>query len=229
MTALRSALSHAAALSWIGFVVAGSWAFVAWMTVDMHHPWIMLMMPPSVGHWRMDTTVAVFLMWAIMMVAMMLPSAAPVLLAFDQLERKRSPGDRQARTTLAFAAGYIAVWIGFAMAATTLQWMLLRLGLITAMVKSASPWLTTAVLAMAGAYQLSPWKDACLNSCRTPMGFLLTEWRPGYRGAWRMGVKHGVYCVGCCSEAMELEDSVHRLVRRCWHSQFATDLDYMAS
>lgn len=204
MTAIRYVLAHVAILSWLGLAITAGWAFIAWMSLDMRHPWVMLMMPATTA-WGVSTVMAVFAMWAIMMVAMMLPSAAPMLLTFDRLERSRRQENNGGRNaTLVFVAAYVTMWVGFAVAATASQWILLALGLITPMIESASVLLTAAALAVAGAYQLSPWKDACLHECRTPMGFLITEWQPGYRGAWRMGLKHGLYCLGCCWALMLL-------------------------
>jgi predicted metal-binding membrane protein len=129
-------------------------------------------------------------MWWIMMVAMMLPSAAPMILLFATVSRRQREQGRSYVPTALFAATYIVVWGLFSLAAAALQSRL----------ETASPpaWLSGALLLSAGLYQLTPLKDSCLRQCRSPLNFLMTRWRPGWRGALRMGVEHGAYCVGCC-------------------------------
>lgn len=200
---LRIALERARLVSLLGLVGAAGWAFVGWMTLDMGHPWVVLMMPTS-AFWRPETVVAVSIMWSLMMVAMMLPSAAPMIGTFDNLARRKPGPAAKAWRTSAFVAGYLVIWIGFSLVATALQWSLQGLGLVTPMAVSASPLLTYGLLAIAGLYQFSPLKHACLRYCRSPIGFLLMEWRPGVSGAWAMGLKHGTYCLGCCWAVMLL-------------------------
>ncbi len=200
---LRIALERARLVSLLGLVGAAGWAFVGWMTLDMGHPWVVLMMPTS-AFWRPETVVAVLIMWAMMMVAMMLPSAAPMIATFDNLERRKTGPAAEPWRTSAFVAGYLMIWIGFSLVATALQWLLQGLGLVTPMAESASPLLTSGLLAIAGLYQFSPLKHVCLRYCRSPIGFLLMEWRPGVSGAWAMGLKHGSYCLGCCWAVMLL-------------------------
>ena len=143
-----------------------------------------------------------FLMWAVMMAAMMLPTAMPMALMFVRLS-----GDRAgvARTLAGFILGYLVVWAGFSAGATALHWGLEAGGLVTRMeMRLASAWAIGAVLAVAGVWQLTPLKDACLARCRSPIGFLLSEWRPGLAGATVMGLRHGLFCVGCCWALMAL-------------------------
>lgn len=132
-----------------------------------------------------------FLMWWIMMAAMMLPSAAPMILLFSTVSRRSREQGRPYVPTAVFALAYLAVWGGFSLLAASLQWWIEVGGV-------SSPWMNGALLLGAGAYQLTPLKDACLRQCRSPLNFLMTRWRPGWRGALRMGVEHGAYCVGCC-------------------------------
>lgn len=200
---VRRALIRADVVVAIGLVLVASWAFVAWMTMDMSHPFVMRMMPFSAS-WNWATLVAVFLMWSAMMVAMMLPSAAPMMLTFDAIEQRKD-GETTARSrTLLFGAAYLIIWVGFSAIATGAQWALQYANLITPMIVSKSSWLTAALFILAGAYQLTPLKQACLNYCRTPIGFLMTEWKDGLNGAWHMGLKHGLYCTGCCWALMLL-------------------------
>lgn len=200
---LRAALEHAHLVSLLGLLGAAGWAFVAWMTLDMSHPWVVLMMPTSAA-WQPPTIVAVAIMWAMMMVAMMLPSAAPMIVTFDNLEQRKAGQHREPWRTTAFVGGYLMMWLGFSFLATGLQWALQAFGLVTPMVVSTSPWLTSGLLALAGLYQFSPLKYVCLRYCRSPIGFLLMEWRPGTAGAWMMGITHGGYCLGCCWAVMVL-------------------------
>lgn len=133
-----------------------------------------------------------FLMWWIMMVAMMLPSAAPMILLFDTVSK------RQHVPTAIFAGTYLAVWGLFSLVAASLQWWVeMRFEPVMSEGISAR-WASAALLLSAGLYQLTPLKHACLRQCRSPLNFLMTRWRPGWRGALRMGVEHGAYCVGCC-------------------------------
>lgn len=135
-------------------------------------------------------------MWATMMVAMMLPSAAPAILLYAQVHR-HSRGDEGPPPTAAFLAGYLACWLAFAAVAAVLQGALGTMGL-------ASREASAAVLIAAGLYQLSPLKDACLSRCRLPAQFLSRYYRPGASGALRLGLLHGAYCVGCCWLLMAL-------------------------
>lgn len=200
---LRLALERARLVSLLALVGSAGWAFVGWMTLDMGHPWVVLMMPTS-AFWRAETVFAVAMMWTMMMVAMMLPSAAPMIATFDGLERRKiGPAAAPWRTTV-FVAGYLMVWTGFSFTATALQWSLQGMGLVTPMAESASSWLTSGLLAIAGLYQFSSLKQVCLRYCRSPIGFLMMEWRPGISGAWVMGLKHGSYCLGCCWAVMLL-------------------------
>ncbi len=146
-----------------------------------------------------------FAMWAVMMVAMMAPSAAPMLLMFAAVNRKRREREAPYVPTGIFLAGYVIVWTVFAAAATGGNWGLHQASLLSSMMgASTSGYLGGALLLAAGAFQWSPLKYACLKQCRTPMGFMMTSWRDGPRGALRMGLEHGTYCLGCCWALMLL-------------------------
>ena len=200
---MRKLLHHAQIMTAMAIVLAASWSFVAWITLDMSHPFVRQMMPGDTS-WSLVTVGAVFMMWAGMMVAMMLPSAAPMILTFDTFERGRVQSEMNALRTLHFAGAYLAMWVAFAALATGLQWGLLESGLLAPMIVSRSDWMTAGLLVLAGLYQLTPLKHACLQQCRTPIGFLVTEWREGTGGAWTMGPRNGAYCVGCCWALMLL-------------------------
>jgi len=139
-----------------------------------------------------------FAMWWTMMVAMMLPSAAPMILLFATVSQGEKAQGRPYVPAAVFAATYLAVWGAFSFAAAGLQWWIeSRIEPVMAEGLS-SRWASAALLVAAGAYQLTPLKDACLRTCRSPLHFVLTRWRPGRGGALAMGVEHGAYCVGCC-------------------------------
>jgi predicted metal-binding membrane protein len=154
------------------------------------------MMVPAV--WTLGYAGLMFVMWWAMMAAMMLPSAAPILLLFARVNRNQKAGGRPFVPTGIFAAGYLAAWGGFSAFATGLQWELERLGLLSPMMATTSYWFGSAILLAAGVWQLTPIKSICLRHCRSPMGFLVQSWRPGRLGAIRMGLEHGSYCLGCC-------------------------------
>ena len=137
-----------------------------------------------------------FLMWLVMMVAMMTPAVAPLVLMFDRVQRYR-PGQAHARTWV-FVGGYFSAWAVFSLAATGLQILLIALQWVDAMTVSRRLPLTGALLVVVGVYQWLPVKVDCLEHCRGPVEFLIEHHRPGLVGGWRMGVEHGSYCVGCC-------------------------------
>ena len=143
-------------------------------------------------------------MWAVMMVAMMLPSAAPTILLFGSVSRRRRQEGQPAVPVAVFTLGYLLVWTVYAAAAGSAQWELHRLALLSPAMASASPWLAGGLLIGAGVYQLLPIKAACLSHCRTPFSFFSTEWREGVGGALAMGIHHGTFCVGCCWALMAL-------------------------
>jgi len=158
----------------------------------------MSIMTPAV--WTAGYAALIFSMWWIMMVAMMLPSATPTLLLFARVNRKEKAGGRPYIPTAVFAAGYLTIWGAFSAIATGMQWGLERLGLLFSVMGTGTPnpWLSGAILIAVGAWQLTPIKTVCLRHCRSPFGFLANHWRPGRPGAFRMGLEHGAYCLGCC-------------------------------
>lgn len=137
-------------------------------------------------------------MWTAMMAAMMLPAAAPMILLFGTLYRtKRERGDSFVPTWV-FVAGYLAVWVGFGAGAWAVGDFAEAVARAYPMVRELGPRIAAAAMIAAGLYQLTPLKQRCLSHCRSPLSFLMHHWRPGAGGAWRMGIDHGVYCVGCC-------------------------------
>jgi predicted metal-binding membrane protein len=145
-----------------------------------------------------------FAMWAVMMVAMMLPSATPMILIFSKVAKKREADRRSFTPTWTFLAGYLLVWTGFSVIATALNWFLHDSGTLTSMMGRTTPVIGGILLIAAGIFQWTTIKDACLAHCRSPLGFLMSNWREGASGALAMGLKHGVYCLGCCWMLMVL-------------------------
>ena len=158
----------------------------------------MAMSGPDMKPWAAAAIAPLFLMWAEMMVAMMIPSAAPMILTFARVNRQRREQERPFVPSGLFLLGYLVVWAAFSFAAALAQWALHGAALLSPMMKSSSPVLGGALLISAGAFQWTPWKRACLNHCRSPLSFLLGDWREGRSGALAMGIRHGAYCTGCC-------------------------------
>jgi predicted metal-binding membrane protein len=145
-----------------------------------------------------------FAMWTVMMVGMMLPSAAPAILLYGTLVRRHAGHGRVLPATWIFTAGYLLAWAAFSAAAALLQAGLQHYLLLDPMMAASNQSLSALLLAAAGLYQLTPLKDRCLSRCREPLAFFITHWRPGVAGALRMGMSHGAYCVGCCAGLMLL-------------------------
>jgi predicted metal-binding membrane protein len=161
-------------------------------------------MAPRIRPWSARDLAFTFAMWAVMMVAMMVPSASPLILLHLGTQRRQGSTGHATPATGAFVLGYLLVWTGFSAVATFLQWGLERLALLSPMMVGTSDVFGGTVLAAAGIYQLTPIKEACLRHCRSPVGFIMHHWRPGTRGALVMGLHHGLYCIGCCWLLMAL-------------------------
>jgi predicted metal-binding membrane protein len=142
------------------------------------------------------------IMWAVMMIGMMLPSATPMILLFTMVQRKQ--GTRPILTTGTFAAGYLIIWGGFAVVAAGLQVELGQMALLSPSLALVSKRLAGITFLLAAAYEFSPLKNRCLTQCSSPLSFITVHWRPGIAGALRMGIVHGAFCVGCCWALMLL-------------------------
>jgi predicted metal-binding membrane protein len=162
----------------------------------------MAMMTPAV--WTPGYAVLMFFMWWVMKVAMMLPSAAPMILLFATVNRKQRDTGHPYVATSIFAIGYLAAWAGFSLVAVILQWGFQRTGILSPMLVATNAMFGGFLLLAAGVYQLTPIKHACLRHCRSPLAFLSSHWRRGARGALCMGLLHGAFCVGCCWFVMGL-------------------------
>jgi predicted metal-binding membrane protein len=193
-------------LSGLTAAVTLAWAYVLCLSWGMEHmdAGVATAIMPSMTNWGAIDLLLVLMMWAIMMAAMMLPSIVPMVLFFTSLSRQRRAQQLPYVHTSVFVLGYLVVWSGFSVFATLTQWGLLEARLVTPMMVSATPLLGGSLLVIAGVFQFTPLKRACLSKCASPLGFLLTEWRDGTLGAWIMGLRHGAYCVGCCWLLMAL-------------------------
>ena len=175
----------------LAVVTLASWAWIVVMALDMYGPMTGASAWMMTPHWDGPHLLLLWAMWAVMMTAMMLPSAAPMILL---------AGD----ATRGLVAGYLAVWTLFSLGATALQWVLGQLLIINPMMEASSRNIAAAFLVLAGIYQWTPLKQACLTTCQSPMTFITSRWRSGPWGAFRMGLEHGAYCVGCCWALMLL-------------------------
>jgi len=162
------------------------------------------MAAPRLQPWTGVDFVLMFVMWSVMMVAMMVPSAAPMILLFAKVQRNRERNESPFAPTSAFVLGYVLVWSAFSAVATIGQWALHGAALLSPRMVSTSSVLGGVLLIAAGIFQWTPLKRACLRHCRSPLHFFMTEWRDGARGALKMGIRHGAYCVGCCWALMAI-------------------------
>jgi predicted metal-binding membrane protein len=182
-----------------------AWTYVGYLAWDMGTmDMSMEMAMPRMQTWSVLDLVLLFIMWAVMMVAMMVPTAASMILIFAKIQRQRRAQERPYVPTVIFLSGYLLVWAGFSVLATLAQWGLHSVALLSPMMVSTSPILGGMILLAAGIFQWTPLKYACLTHCRSPLSFLMTDWREGHRGALIMGLRHGSYCTGCCWFLMAL-------------------------
>lgn len=183
-------------------VVLVCWGWLlAGAGMDMHRMDGMLM-PMSPAEWTPGHFGLMLAMWATMMAAMMLPSAAPMLLFYGVIARRRAESGGRIGSTASFGLGYLAVWSAFSLAAVVLQYGLEQAALLSPMMETTSVALGGAILIAAGIHQWTPLKQACLRHCRSPLEFVTGYWRSGERGASAMGLRHGAYCLGCCWAVM---------------------------
>src|SRR5262249_55779496 len=205
----------------VGTALAGlaalAWGYVLWLAADMDMggmdmtgfrmiPAGLGIMAPANAPWGAIEFAFVFAMWAVMMVGMMAPSAAPMILMYARVGRQGAAKGTPFAATGWFAAGYFLVWIGFSLVATVAQWALERAALLNAEMASANYALGAVILIAAGVYQWTPLKDMCLTQCQTPLLFLMRHggFRQDALGCVLLGLRHGAYCVGCCWMLMAL-------------------------
>ncbi len=184
-------------------IVVLSWAYVVYLAWQMEgmDPGMAM---PQIQSWSGTDLLLMFLMWAVMMVAMMVPSAAPMVLMFATVNRQRRARTAPYVPTAVFALGYVVVWAVFSLAATLTQWGLNEAALLSSMMRSTTTVLGGLLLMVAGVFQWTPLKEACLAHCRSPLGVIMTHWREGRLGAFLMGLHHGTFSVGFSCEIMTL-------------------------
>ncbi len=196
-------------LGGVGGIAVLAWAYTIFEARRMNLTSVcecmrMKMSGPDLTSWPAMTLLPLFLMWAIMMIAMMLPSAMPMILTFAAVSRNRQGIGRHYIPLSIFVLGYVAIWCAFSVVAAVSQWWLHRAALLSASMMSNSRWFAGALLLAAAAFQFTPFKRACLTHCRGPLEFIMTRWREGNVGAFRMGLEHGAFCAGCCWALMAL-------------------------
>jgi len=192
-------------LAGIILISALSWAYTvreAWAMERMHAG--MDMTGVMITAWTSQDAILMFLMWTIMMIAMMTPSVAPVVLLHALHSRKLKKESRPYAPAGAFLSGYLLVWTAFSLLATAAQWALQKAALLSMMMEPTSKVLAAILFLAAGVYQWTPLKKACLKHCRGPLSVLIQDWKPGIRGALSMGIHHGIYCTACCWFLMAL-------------------------
>ena len=195
------------ALAGLAAITLFAWIYVihaAGSETGMNSTGMRGMSMPVIQTWQPGDFLSTFLMWTVMMAGMMMPSAAPMILAFLEVSRRRQPDHAALPSAVTFILGYLAAWASFSAVAALMQWGLQAANVLSPRMAGANPVFDGTLVILAGIYQFTPLKKACLFSCRTPLGFLIAEWRDGSGGAFGMGVHHGVYCVGCCWLLMAL-------------------------
>jgi predicted metal-binding membrane protein len=207
-------LATIALLAWTYVMTGAGTGMSVWdMTSVSLFPHRMVEMPMAgmsmqSSAWAPSYWIITLLMWWVMMIAMMTPSAAPMILLYARASRHaqtKGQLEQDVVPTATFAGGYLTAWLAFSLFASTLQWGLERSGVVSSMLlASTSPAVSSAILIFAGIYQLSPLKHVCLRQCRAPAEFLSRRWRPGAFGALLLGLEHGAFCVGCCWVLMSL-------------------------
>jgi len=189
-----------------------AWAYVLWLAKTLSDPAMpgmdmdMTAMTPAIRHWAAPQLLFGFLMWAVMMAGMMLPTAAPVLLLYARVARQAEALAKPFAATGWFAGGYLLAWAGFSLLATLLQAALSRAALLTPDMASTNDMLGGAILIAAGLYQWTSLKERCLANCRSPLSFL--QQHGGFKRralpSLGLGLHHGLYCIGCCWALMLL-------------------------
>ncbi len=180
----------------LGGITLLSWIYILLMAANMSSCNDMAAM--QIRPWDAGYFLMMFLMWAVMMVGMTLPSVTPMVLIYAAVARKSAMQGMPVAPTAAFVSGYITMWLIFSLFATIAQWGLDQAALLSPMMVSNSVGLGAVLIIAAGIYQWLPIKDKCLHHCRSPVHFITTHWRPGSIGAFKMGLSHGAFCLGCC-------------------------------
>jgi predicted metal-binding membrane protein len=161
-------------------------------------------MRPDARFWGVSDLTALFVMWSVIMFGLMTPTAAPMVLMFAAINRRRREQERPYVPTALFLLGYLVTWTAFSALATAAQYGLHRAAMISPAMIATNRWLGAILLIAAGIFQFTPAKNRCLSHCRSPLDFIMTDWRDGRRGAFLMGLRHGAFCTGCCWLLMAL-------------------------
>ena len=191
---------HAAILLALIGLAAISWLYIYLQMSPMDE----MAMPVAFSPWTAADFALNVAIWWVMMPGMMLPSAAPMILTFATVNRRKRARGQPFVPTAVFTTGYLTAWGLFGIAATLADWGLEQTALMSPMTQRLTPALGAALIVVAGVYQLTPFKYVCLTHCRSPFDFVLNHWRDGAVGALRMGFEHGLYCLGCCWFLMAL-------------------------
>jgi predicted metal-binding membrane protein len=204
-------------LAALAIVTVLAWADLVWLADDMAMDGMDMagfrmipagqgLMMPATAPWQAVEFVYVLLMWIVMMIGMMTPSASPMILIYARVGRQAATSGKPFAPSAWFASGYLLAWVGFSLAATSTQWALERAALLTPMMQGASNVLGAIVLIAAGLYQWTPLKEACLSYCQAPLSFIMQHggFRADPGGATALGFRHGLYCIGCCWSLMLL-------------------------
>ncbi len=208
---------RAVVIAALAIITALAWAYIIWLAGDMAMDGMDMtgfrmipagqgLMMPASAPWQPLEFAYVFVMWAVMMIGMMTPSVAPMILIYARVGRQAVLSGHPFAASGWFVSGYLIAWAGFSLAATSGQWVLQRAALLTPMMESASAALSSMVLIAAGIYQWTPVKEACLSYCQAPLTFIIRHggFRRDPRGALSLGLRHGLYCIGCCWALMFL-------------------------
>lgn len=198
-------------------ITAVAWGYILWLAADMDMsgagmsgfrmiPAGVGLMAPALAPWHWFEFMLVLIMWIVMMVGMMTPSAAPMILIYVRVGRSAVTQGTPFAAAGWFVAGYLLVWSGFSLAATAAQWALERSSLLDSRMAGSSRIFGAIVLIAAGVYQWTSLKERCLKECRAPLAFIQRQggFRRDVRGALLLGLKHGAYCLGCCWVLMAL-------------------------
>ena len=182
------------------FIALLSWIYIIYLYkqmvyMDMNALFFAMPMTPE---WTYIDFILLFLMWLVMMIAMMTPSVSTLILVFARINRQRQQQNQPFVNTAFLMAGYFLVWGGFSLVATALQWLLQQMSLLNPDMKTTSKIFGSIILITTGVFQFTPLKQTCLAHCRTPLNFVLQHWKEGKQGALRMGIENGFYCLGCC-------------------------------
>jgi predicted metal-binding membrane protein len=173
------------------------------MSIDMEKSMsfldtILMWMPPSSGSWVLSDFILLFLMWSVMMIAMMTPSILPMLMLFTTLNARNKSKGKDTSSTFLLLIGYLMSWVLFSLVIALPEYAMHKSGLLKPIMEPTHAYLGSVMLVIAGVYQFTPYKDACLTVCQSPLTFLMNNWRDGNLGTFLIGYKHGFYCIGCC-------------------------------